>query len=56
MKDLTNKSFEDIADAIIDTMDIDAILATLHTMLVSNMEAMEDEELAEYLSFYGIEG
>jgi len=55
MKDMTNKSLEDIADSIMDTMDIDSIMSTLHSLLVKQMEVMEGQELAEYLEFYNIQ-
>ena len=54
MTDLTEKAWEDIADSIIDTMYIDDIYATLHSLIINKMEAMEADELEQYLADYGI--
>lgn len=51
---MSDKEFKQIAAEIMDSMDIDSIFDTLHSLLVRDLEKMADEELNEYLSHWGI--
>lgn len=51
---MSDKEFKRVVDEIMDSMDIDSIFDTLHSLLVKDLQRMSDTELSEYLSAWGI--
>lgn len=45
---------EKLADLIIEELDQDSMMETLHALLVKDLQSLTEEELIDYLDDYGL--